>query len=297
MDEAQAVCGSRDEHLTLLAGNLPVTINYKNQYIYLDGEEESINKCIAIIESLRSMHKNGECLNAEKIHQLLDSGSSGFQVMKNNRVIYPRTDGQKKYFQALQKNEIVFCSGPAGSGKTWLAAACAVSLLQQNRIDKIILSRPIVEAGESLGFLPGSVESKISPYLRPLFDALSDMIDKTALNKYCENGIIEVAPLAYMRGRNLNHSFVILDEAQNTTAEQMKMFLTRLGRNSRMAVCGDITQVDRPFIKNNGMLHAVNSLKQIAGIGFCSLSVSDIIRHSLVQKVVLAWEAAEQVRS
>ncbi len=212
------------------------------------------------------------------------------------KTIGPKTKGQKEYFEAIKSHDIVFGIGPAGTGKTYLAMACAVEALKNGEVRRIILTRPAIEAGESLGYLPGDMYEKISPYLRPLYDALYDMMEAERIEKYLETGIIEVAPLAYMRGRTLNDAFIILDEAQNASHEQLKMFLTRLGYDSKAVITGDITQSDLPGGKPSGLLQAMETLKEIVGIKFSYFSGEDVVRHELVQKIIEAYEKAEHNR-
>lgn len=217
-------------------------------------------------------------------------------ITARGKIIRPKTLGQKKYVDAIKKNSIVFGVGPAGTGKTYLAVALAVYALKNKEIDKIILTRPAVEAGEKLGFLPGDLSEKVDPYLRPLFDALQEMMGQEAYQRHIERGSIEIAPLAYMRGRTLSNSFIILDEAQNTTREQMKMFLTRMGENSRIVVTGDITQIDLPHNVTSGMADAIDVLKDVEGIEIVRLTAKDVVRHELVTKIIQAYEKAESAK-
>lgn len=229
---------------------------------------------------------NGKPLN---LHTL---AGAKIEVSTRKQSINARSHGQKEYVEALRHSDMVFCIGPAGTGKTYLATAMAVSLLREGRIERIVLTRPAVEAGEALGFLPGDLKEKLLPYLRPLYDALSAMLDPEEMQKYTERGVIEIAPLAYMRGRTLDHSFIILDEAQNTTSDQMFMFLTRLGQNSRCVVTGDITQVDLPSHKRSGLREAESILRNVDGIKFCYLTELDVVRHPLVQKIINAYQVS-----
>jgi phosphate starvation-inducible PhoH-like protein len=235
-----------------------------------------------------------ELINAT-LHTAETDQPGAIAIKDGNRAVRPRTDGQGRYLKALQENELVFCIGPAGTGKTYLAVAMAVSLLRGGRIKKIVLVRPAVEAGEHLGFLPGDLEAKINPYLRPLLDALHDLMEYEQIRRYMDNDLIEIAPLAYMRGRTLNDAVVILDEGQNATVPQMKMFLTRMGQNARIVVTGDITQVDLPIGTRSGLADAVDRLKDIPGAATVLLDRSDIVRHPLVQAIVDAYEATEPV--
>jgi phosphate starvation-inducible protein PhoH and related proteins len=245
------------------------------------GNHEIGNSDLAYLIS--NLKKGKKC---EQLGQI----DSGITRSFGGKQIGPRTNGQRQYVEAIEKHDIVFGIGPAGTGKTYLAMACAVEALKKQEVRRIILTRPAIEAGESLGFLPGDMQAKISPYLRPLYDALYDMMDAERIEKYIETGIIEVAPLAYMRGRTLNDAFIILDEAQNCTAEQMKMFLTRLGFDSKAVITGDLTQSDLPQGKPIGLLQAQDVLKSIEGIKFIYFSGSDVVRHSLVQRIIEAYE-------
>jgi phosphate starvation-inducible PhoH-like protein len=234
------------------------------------------------------------------IEKTLDVSPTGaprpLEIREGNRVVRPRSDGQSRYLRALMDNELVFCVGPAGTGKTYIAVASAVAALRKGRIKKIVLVRPAVEAGEHLGFLPGDLEAKINPYLRPLLDALQDLMDYDQIRRYMDNDLIEIAPLAYMRGRTLNDSIIILDEGQNATVPQMKMFLTRMGQNARIVVTGDITQVDLPVATRNGLADATERLASVPGVATVFLDRSDIVRHPLVQAIVNAYEEVEPPR-
>ena len=234
-----------------------------------------------MLDAIDASLRNGE---AETI------GGSAIEIRQNGRVVRPRTDGQARYMKALRDRDMVFCVGPAGTGKTYLAVANAVEQLRQGRIKKMVLARPAVEAGERLGFLPGDLEAKINPYLRPLFDALHDLMDYHHLRRYIDNDLIEIAPLAYMRGRTLNDAVIILDEAQNATVPQMKMFLTRMGRDSKVVVTGDVTQVNLPAETPSGLADAIDRLRSVAGIAIAFLDKTDIVRHPLVQAIVNAYE-------
>jgi phosphate starvation-inducible protein PhoH and related proteins len=249
------------------------------------------------------LHRARKSISATDVTELIESAlqstdsdpSPAIPIKDGNRAVRPRTDGQTRYLRALHENELVFCIGPAGTGKTYLAVAMAVSLLRGGRIKKIVLVRPAVEAGEHLGFLPGDLEAKINPYLRPLLDALHDLMEYEQIRRYMDNDLIEIAPLAYMRGRTLNDAVVILDEGQNATVPQMKMFLTRMGQNARIVVTGDITQVDLPIGTRSGLADAVERLRDIPGAATIFLDRSDIVRHPLVQAIVDAYEATELV--
>jgi phosphate starvation-inducible PhoH-like protein len=221
-------------------------------------------------------------------------GDYGIEVFRKGRIIMPRTEGQKKYIEAMRRNSVVFSIGPAGTGKTYLAVALAVSALKKGKLRRIVLARPAVEAGEKLGFLPGDLEEKVNPYLRPLYDAMDDMMDFDEVRRSLTRGIVEIVPLAFMRGRTLNDAFVILDEGQNSTRKQMKMFLTRLGENTKAVITGDITQVDLPDTEESGLRQAWKILKGIKGIGFVELTEKDIVRHRIVQDIVRAYEKHEK---
>lgn len=306
--EAQALLGLRDENIRLIEKELKVKITLRGEHLKISGTAMNIKKASELIEyilsGIRSGHeeigradlhylitkfkKPGKAVSSEIVEDMSISHLSG------GKHIGPRTKGQREYAEAMKNYDIVFGIGPAGTGKTYLAMACAVEALKKQEVRRIILTRPAIEAGESLGFLPGDMYEKISPYLRPLYDALYDMMEAERIEKYLETGIIEVAPLAYMRGRTLNDAFIILDEAQNCTAEQMKMFLTRLGFDSKAVITGDITQSDLPDGKPIGLLQAQDILKDIAGIKFVYLTGSDVVRHALVQSIIEAYDKANR---
>jgi len=300
--EAQALFGPRDENAKSLERELKVKLTLRGEYLKISGPVIRIRKAAelinSLIESLRS--GNSDIPKKDFQHNLngyKDKDPSAIRLHDSrlNHPVYlkqvsPRTKGQKEYTEAINNYDIVFGIGPAGTGKTYLAMAAAVDALKKHEVRRVILTRPAIEAGESLGFLPGDMYEKISPYLRPLYDALYDMMEADTIEKYLETGIIEVAPLAYMRGRTLNDAFIIMDEAQNATAEQMKMFLTRLGFDSKAVITGDITQSDLPNGKPIGLHQAQKILENIEGIKFIYLTGSDVVRHALVQKIIEAYD-------
>ena len=294
---------SREENLRMIESHLSVRIITRDGWLQVDGEEEAIEKVEAIMILLQDARSQGLKIRNPDFKNVLEGVVAGREeelralfdkscvIQTRRSTIVPKTLGQKKYLQSIFENDIVFGIGPAGTGKTYLAMAAAVAKLLDGSIKRLILSRPAVEAGETLGFLPGDLQEKILPYLRPLYDALYDMIDRDDVAKLIEKGVIEIAPLAYMRGRTLSDSFIILDEAQNTTPEQMMMFLTRLGNESKMVITGDITQIDIPRSKTSGLLEIRKVLKSMKGINFHEFGASDVVRHHLVQKIVEAYDA------
>ncbi len=303
--EAQGLCGLRDENIKALEKEFKVKMVLRGEHLKISGTSVNIKKAVGLIEYiLGAMRAGNNELGKIDLQALISEfsrtkkpASLGIQELKSSvifssvgRQIGPKTQGQRDYVEAIREHDIIFGIGPAGTGKTYLAMACAVEALKKQEVRRIILTRPAIEAGESLGFLPGDMYEKISPYLRPLYDALYDMMDAERIEKYLETGIIEVAPLAYMRGRTLNDAFIILDEAQNCTAEQMKMFLTRLGFDSKAVITGDITQSDLPDGKPIGLLQAQDILKDIAGIKFIYFTGFDVVRHALVQRIIEAYD-------
>jgi phosphate starvation-inducible PhoH-like protein len=291
--------GPRDQHLRKIRDALKVTIAARGEQIHIQGEEANVARATSVLEQLTSLVQQQGSLDADEVARVLGDAQGGTQsgpaprtieVMQAGRQVRPKTAGQARYVAAIQDHDVVFCIGPAGSGKTYLAVAMAVSALKQELIRKIVLVRPAVEAGESLGYLPGDLQAKINPYLRPLLDALREMMDYDQIKRYTEQDLIEVIPLAYMRGRTLNEAFIILDEAQNTTIAQMKMFLTRMGRGSKIVVSGDVTQVDLPSHLRSGLIDAQRRLQGIEGIAHVHLTGADIVRHRLVQEIVRAYE-------
>ena len=295
--------GNRDENLRLLEDGLHVTIDLRSDGIHVGGEEAQVARTAQVFADFDALRKAGVTLQNGELHgllklvvadsattlrQLVDAGKQRSAGVK--RMVQPRSANQKKYVEAIEQNDMTFGIGPAGTGKTYLAVAMAVSALLAKKVSRIILVRPAVEAGERLGFLPGSLQEKVDPYLRPLYDALYDLLDQEKVDKLLERNVIEVAPLAFMRGRTLNDAFIIMDEAQNTTAEQMKMFLTRLGNNSKAVITGDLTQTDLPNPKRSGLLEALNVLDGVEGIRFCHFEDVDVVRHHLVQRIVRAYD-------
>jgi len=299
-----ALLGVSDEYLRLIEGAFPdVDVLVRGNQITLEGEDTSVDTINTLLEEMLAMIRSGQGLNADSVHRsisLMKSGTRPSELMTANilssrgKTIRPKTLNQKKYVEAIDNNTIVFGIGPAGTGKTYLAMAKAVAALQSKQVSRIVLTRPAVEAGEKLGFLPGTLSEKIDPYLRPLYDALHDMIDPDSIPRLITSGTIEVAPLAYMRGRTLNDAFIILDEAQNTSAAQMKMFLTRLGFGSTMVVTGDVTQVDLPSGTTSGLRVVSEILENVEDVEFCRLTASDVVRHRLVGEIVAAYERYDE---
>jgi len=297
-DEALRLFGSRDQHLRLIRDALGIRVIARGDTILLEGLDDKVEQAERAFGQLRQMLHTQETLTPEDVRTVLAVVQQGgdlespqnLTVIEGGRHVRPRTDGQARYVRAMQENDLVMCIGPAGSGKTYLAVGMAVTLLRQAAAKRIVLVRPAVEAGERLGFLPGDIVAKINPYLRPLFDSLNDMMEPDQVKRYMENDIIEIVPLAYMRGRTLNNAVIILDEGQNTTVPQMKMFLTRMGNGSKIIVTGDITQTDLPRQTRSGLIDAVHRLRDLERIGIIYLTEADIVRHPLVQLIVKAYE-------
>jgi phosphate starvation-inducible PhoH-like protein len=293
--------GTRDQHLRKIRDSLGVSVSGRNDRIHIEGQDEAVAHATEVFEQLKVLASRYGVLSPEEVSQVLSTVSgksmeiehSPIELQFAGRPIRPRTAGQARYVTAIHDHDLVFCTGPAGTGKTYLAVAMAVQSLKQEIIRKIVLVRPAVEAGESLGFLPGDLQAKINPYLRPLLDALREMMDYDQIKRYTEQDLIEMIPLAYMRGRTLNEAFCILDEAQNTTVAQMKMFLTRMGLGTKMVVSGDTTQVDLPSHTRSGLLDAVHRLEGIEGFAHVALNNKDIVRHRLVQEIVRVYEEEE----
>ena len=289
--------GPADEHLRILRSALDVKIIARDSKIIITGKKEDIKKTADIIERMQKRLARHSSLNATDVNEIITRAknkltptqSDALVVYSHKNAIEPFTKGQRKYIETMLKKDLIFCIGPAGTGKTYLAVAVAVAMLKKKQIRKIVLARPAVEAGERLGFLPGDLQAKVNPYLRPLFDALEDMMEFAQMKKFMEMDIIEVIPLAFMRGRTLNEAVVICDEAQNTLPSQMLMFLTRLGRGSKMIITGDITQIDLEKGQTSGMIDAIEALRSIEEIACVELNRDDIVRHKLVQNIVQAY--------
>lgn len=302
-DTMMSVFGELDENIEKLTDAFDVDVFALGTSVKVSGEEKDVDGAMRAIDALEKLCQK-QPLTSQTVNMVIGYAKAGrdfdvndlmgtVAITARGKIIRPKTLGQKKYVDAIKKNSIVFGVGPAGTGKTYLAVALAVYALKNHEIDKIILTRPAVEAGEKLGFLPGDLSEKVDPYLRPLFDALQEMMGQDAYAKHIERGSIEIAPLAYMRGRTLSNSFIILDEAQNTTREQMKMFLTRMGENSRIVVTGDVTQFDLPKNVKSGLIDALDVLKDVEGIEIVRLSAKDVVRHELVTRIIQAYEKAE----
>jgi phosphate starvation-inducible PhoH-like protein len=299
----ETLFGSYDENLKHLENQFGVRIRTQGHELMVEGDAAAVGRVNSIIEQLTSLMRDGYKLSTSDVKtaadlvvqdeavDLRDHFLKGSLTAAGKRRVAPKTVNQRRYLDAIEQNDIVFGIGPAGTGKTYLAMAQAVSFLIAKKVSRIILARPAVEAGEKLGFLPGDLQEKVNPYLRPLYDALYDMLDTERVARYIERGTIEIAPIAFMRGRTLNDSFVILDEAQNTTSEQMKMFLTRLGFGSKAVITGDITQIDLPSGRMSGLVEAMKVVSAIDGIAFTYFDERDVVRHKLVQQIVKAYEA------
>lgn len=305
-DKLSALLGSFDENVNIIMRETATTIFVDNGGLVFTGEKEDVLLAESVVKELLEIISIGESIDKSRIIycvELAREGNAGdisklmsgvIAITSRGKPVKCKTIGQKVYVDAIKSNTVVFGVGPAGTGKTYLAVAMAVAAYKSKEIERIILTRPAVEAGERLGFLPGDLQSKVDPYLRPLYDALQEMFGLETYQKLMERGVIEIAPLAYMRGRTLNNSFIILDEAQNTTKEQMKMFLTRMGEGSKIIVTGDVTQIDLPDGKTSGLKHAVNVLKGVNGISVINLTHKDVVRHPLVMEIIKAYTRDEQ---
>lgn len=308
MEQAVALFGSFDENIKLIENQYSVNVISRGSDLKITGEAENVAKAVRAVNGLLLLINKGEALSEQNVRYVMglvdEGGEDKLAAMTNNCIcisskgkpIKPKTLGQEKYVDAIKGSTVVFGIGPAGTGKTYLAVAMAVNAFRAKEVNRIILTRPAVEAGEKLGFLPGDLQQKVDPYLRPLYDALFDMLGAENFQRYQERGNIEVAPLAYMRGRTLDDSFIILDEAQNTTPEQMKMFLTRLGFNSKMVITGDVTQIDLPDGKRSGLVEATKILRNVDDIKTIKFNEKDVVRHRLVQDIVKAYEKYEEAR-
>src|SRR5438874_2975844 len=298
----ETLFGTRDENLHVLEDGLNITIDLKSDCIELEGAPRDVGRAEQVFTDYDQLQRSGFTFNNGDLNSMLrvlmadpkatlrGLAEAGRQRSFGRRTVQPKSVNQRRYLETIEKYDMVFGIGPAGTGKTYLAVAMAISALLAKRLNRIILARPAVEAGERLGFLPGTLQDKIDPYLRPLYDALYDMLDPEKVDRYLEKNVIEIAPIAFMRGRTLNDSFVILDEAQNTTSEQMKMFVTRLGFNSKAVITGDITQIDLPSYRRSGLLEAVDILSRVEGLSFVWFDESDVVRHQLVQRIVRAYD-------
>lgn len=307
MEHAVALFGSFDENIKMIESEYNIRVVGRNSELKISGEAENVSKAVKVIESLLQFINKGESLSEQNIrycmslvnegseHKIQELATDCICITSKGKPVKPKTLGQKRYCKSIAENTITIGVGPAGTGKTYLAVAMAVTAFRAKQVNRIILTRPAVEAGEKLGFLPGDLQSKVDPYLRPLYDALFDMLGAETYQKYVERGNIEVAPLAYMRGRTLDDSFIILDEAQNTTREQMKMFLTRLGFNSKMVITGDITQIDLPNGAKSGLKDCIKVLKNIDDIKHIKFNEKDVVRHHLVQDIIKAYAKTEEL--
>lgn len=308
MEQAVNLFGSFDENIHLIENEFGVTVANREGELRVNGEPEDVMVAAKALTALLTLTGRGETITEQNVRYVIGLARAGQEdkvseltqdvicISAKGRPIKPKTIGQKKYVESIQQNAVTIGVGPAGTGKTYLAVAAAVAAFRERTVNRIILTRPAVEAGERLGFLPGDLQSKVDPYLRPLYDALFDMLGAETYNKYLERGNIEVAPLAYMRGRTLDDSFIILDEAQNTSCEQMKMFLTRMGFGSKMVITGDATQIDLPADKLSGLKQAVWVLKGVEGVGICELNDQDVVRHVMVQRIIKAYQDYEDAK-
>ena len=297
-DEAILLFGPRDQYLRLIRDALGTRIIARGDNIHVEGNPQQLQQAERAFQELRHMLQQQGSLTPEDVRTVLAvvqhagerSGPANLTIVEGGRHVRPRTDGQARYVQAMREHDLTLCVGPAGSGKTYLAVGMAVTMLRQGAVKRIVLVRPAVEAGERLGFLPGDIAAKVNPYLRPLFDALNDMMEPEQVRRYLDSDIIEIVPLAFMRGRTLNNAVIILDEGQNTTVPQMKMFLTRMGNGAKIVVTGDVTQVDLPREARSGLVDAMHRLHHVEGVAIVHLSEHDIVRHPLVQRIVKAYE-------
>ena len=309
LEQAVNIFGSFDSNIRLIEEEFHVTVVNREGELRVEGEPEDTMLACKAIQALLTLSSRGEAIGEQNVRYVIGLVRGGKEariteltgdvlcISAKGRPIKPKTIGQKEYVDSISQNTVTIGVGPAGTGKTYLAVAAAVAAFRERKINRIILTRPAVEAGERLGFLPGDLQSKVDPYLRPLYDALFDMLGAETYQKYLERGNIEVAPLAYMRGRTLDDSFIILDEAQNTSCEQMKMFLTRMGFGSKMVITGDATQIDLPADKLSGLKQAVRVLKNVEGIGICELTDQDVVRHVMVQRIIKAYADYEDARN
>jgi phosphate starvation-inducible protein PhoH and related proteins len=308
LETGRALFGERNSHLSKIGKAIRVNLQVRGNEVSLSGEQPEVDLAADLLLQLQTLVEKGFALYASDVDQAIRIMSADrnaklesifmdtVYITGSRKVISPKTPGQKLYIDAMRERDMIFCIGPAGTGKTYLAMAVGVSFLMQRKVKRIVLVRPAVEAGEKLGFLPGSMAEKVNPYLRPLYDALHDMVGFEKAHEWIDQGVVEVAPLAFMRGRTLNGSFIILDEAQNTTTEQMKMFLTRMGFESTAVITGDVTQIDLPDSRRSGLIEAESILHNVEGISFCRLTDQDVVRHNLVQRIILAYEAADNGR-
>lgn len=296
-DQVRSLFGTRDRNLKQIRDSLGVDVVLRGDELHLKGDDQQIQRGLQVLQELRSIVERKGFLSDADFERVLQQRKAEFEghgpgvdVFHKARKIHPRSAGQHDYIKSIQENDLVFCAGPAGSGKTYLAVTMAVNALRQERVRKIVLVRPAVEAGEKLGFLPGDIFAKVNPFLRPLLDALGDILDYDQVQRYLDRDVIEIIPLAFMRGRTLNSTFMILDEAQNTTVTQMKMFLTRMGNDSKIVVTGDTTQIDLPDNVNSGLTDAMQRLRNVNGVGMVHLTGADIVRHRLVRDIVKAYD-------
>jgi phosphate starvation-inducible protein PhoH and related proteins len=301
-ENIEALFGTRDENLHVLEDGLNINIDLRSNAVELEGTPQDVGRAEQVFNDYEQLRRSGFTFQNGDLNSMLrvlvadpkvtlrSLAEAGRQRSFGRRTVQPKSVNQRRYLEAIEAHDMVFGIGPAGTGKTYLAVAMAISALLAKRVNRIILARPAVEAGERLGFLPGSLQEKIDPYLRPLYDALYEMLDPEKVDRYLEKNVIEIAPIAFMRGRTLNDSFVILDEAQNTTSEQMKMFVTRLGFNSKAVITGDVTQIDLPNARRSGLVEAMDVLKKVDGLAFVHFDEEDVVRHHLVQRIIRAYD-------